>query len=333
MPLGDHEQEHNAANYGGDEPAQQRAATQPHLPPSATPPQPPQPPHSDNPPHDKPTKWRENTKLAFEAVGLTVLIAYTIFSCLQWLQLRWTNRLTREALDSSNISLQQTLAKMQGQIDATTELYREAQKQTKTFGVLAANSVKQSEAAKRSADTAHAALIQSQRPWIGPNADLPLITGPITIDSKGHIQTMVKMTTENFGNFAANNVFPVAELFVAQDITLIHQFEDIVCGESTQNPQLGHILFPGQKTIRSGGWPAWARAPITNEKMTPNDQYQPFLLTCIGYRDQFGVPHHTGTIFRPVVPGTGEIGDALLITLDPNQIIPVEWREWYSSLE
>lgn len=171
MPSsGDHEQEHNAANYGDHKPTQQGAAAAPEMPVGGTPPQPPQPPRGANQPDDKPGKWRENTKLAFEAIGLTVLIAYTIFSCLQWLQLRWTNRLTREALDGTNTSLQQTLTKMQGQIDATTKLYGEAQKQTQKFGVLAANSGTESTAAKSAADTAKNALHVSERAYINVNS-------------------------------------------------------------------------------------------------------------------------------------------------------------------
>src|SRR5271157_2512334 len=92
------------------------------LPPIYNPPQPPPPPNTNPPPSHKSSQWRENTKLGLEIVGLTVLIAYTIFSCLQWLQIRWTNRLTREALDGSNISLQQTLGKMQEQVNQMSRL-------------------------------------------------------------------------------------------------------------------------------------------------------------------------------------------------------------------
>ena len=65
-----------------------------------------------------------------ELVGLAVLIVYTFISFLQWLQIRSANRLTREALNDNGRSLQQTLDKMQGQIEVATRLYDEAKEQT-----------------------------------------------------------------------------------------------------------------------------------------------------------------------------------------------------------
>jgi hypothetical protein len=84
------------------------------MPPPDTPPPPSQP-------NQQPSQWRENTKTALEIFGLLVLCAYTVFSCLQWLQIRWTNRLTREALTHSEDTLTQTLIKMQGQIDVANK--------------------------------------------------------------------------------------------------------------------------------------------------------------------------------------------------------------------
>jgi hypothetical protein len=68
---------------------------------------------------------RENVKLGIEVLGLLVLIVYTIFSALQWAQMRSTNRLTKEALKGSDIALQQTLAKMQEQVNVAKEANQE----------------------------------------------------------------------------------------------------------------------------------------------------------------------------------------------------------------
>jgi hypothetical protein len=124
--------------------------------PPATPPHPPPTPPSNCPPKEEPTKWRENLKLMFEILGLGVLIAYTVFSALQWAQIRWTNRMTKEALDGSNTSLQQTLNKMQGQIEETHRLYGEAKKQADQIGRLATDT-----------ETANTNIVNSDRPWMG----------------------------------------------------------------------------------------------------------------------------------------------------------------------
>lgn len=133
------------------------------LPPIYNPPQPPPPPTTNPPPHHEPRQWRENTKLGLEIVGLTVLIAYTVFSCLQWLQIRWTNRLTREALDGSNISLQQTLGKMQEQVNQMKRLADNAGEQV---GKLQ-DGVNETHALAIAAQSANKNALEADRPWMG----------------------------------------------------------------------------------------------------------------------------------------------------------------------
>lgn len=105
------------------------------------------------------------------------MIVYTVFAGLQWAQARWTNRLTREALDGNNQTLRQTLAKMQGQIDATHILAGHAKAQAEKTAVIANNSQRQARSsgalsvqAQRSADYAQKAVkasIEADRPWVG----------------------------------------------------------------------------------------------------------------------------------------------------------------------
>jgi hypothetical protein len=85
--------DHKSSNQGNELPGE--------LPPTGNQPQSPPPTPADPPSHQEGSKWRENTKLGLEIVGLAALIIYTIFSILQWAQIRWTNRLTREALNGS----------------------------------------------------------------------------------------------------------------------------------------------------------------------------------------------------------------------------------------
>jgi hypothetical protein len=194
------------------------------------------------------------------------------------------------------------------------------------------------EQAKRSASAAETAnklailaMRQAQRPWIGPDIKTPVVTGPIVIDQRGMISTYYQMTAVNYGSFGANNINFWAQLYVAQDITTIWDRAKYTCSLATGNPDIGRIMFPGQERIMTNRWPALAMDVIPNTKATPpQKEYQAYLLTCIGYRDQFRAPHHTGTIFRSVRP---ENGETVLFELTPNQSIPVEWREWHSFLD
>lgn len=195
-PVGD------ASVAGQHEASEDVNSSTSNLPPVFTPLQPPQPPAT--PPHSPAKKYDRHKVItsAVEIVDLSVLIVYTVFSCLQWLQIRWTNRLTREALNDSNTTLQQTLAKMQGQIDATNRLYGETQKQTTQVTHMATNSGIQAGASQRgansaqsAADTASETLRISQRAYI--TTGVPVLIGniaTISLQNIGHIPSGIVNT-------------------------------------------------------------------------------------------------------------------------------------------
>ncbi len=114
--------------------------------------------------------WRDKVKFGAEIFGLAVLIAYTVFSCLQWLQIRWTNRLTRESLDGSGYALQQTLTKMQGQIDQMHELAVQAKTQADRTKDVADQALRQATATNELAATAQKTFEIVNRPYIGVEA-------------------------------------------------------------------------------------------------------------------------------------------------------------------
>jgi hypothetical protein len=175
MPL-DHEEfesEGHPPDIGSTRAANQRDRSGHDLPPIVAPPQTSQSLTPQNPSLHDPSKWRENLKLGMEFVGLTALIVYTFFSVLQWAQIRWTNRLTREALDGSNTALQQTLAKMQGQIN---EMHTQAIQTTNLVG-----------ATQSVAQTSHDTLVTVQRAFVSPyinygRTDDPFSNQPISMN-------------------------------------------------------------------------------------------------------------------------------------------------------
>lgn len=192
--------------------------------------------------------------------------------------------------------------------------------------------------AKRSADAAYAsnkiavdAMKQSQRPWVGPDMKAPVMTGPLRIDQHGMIIANYQMTAVNYGNYGANNVEYWAQLYIAQDISTIWTREKYACSVSTQNSTNGRIMFPGQERVMYNAWPALAMDVIRNKNADPpQKEFQAYLLTCIGYRDQFGIPHHTGTIFRYAQSMGGE---SVTFELTPGSSVQGQWIEWYSYLD
>jgi hypothetical protein len=218
MPLESNEHENDASDTGNSEATDQRSEAQPQVPPTISPPDPPQPPATPCNPDKKASKWRENAKMGFELFGLVILTAYTVFSCLQWLQIRWTNRLTREALSHSESTLNQTTVKMQGQIDATNSLYGEAQKQTRDADTMATNSSKQAtattaaaDAAKRAADIANETLHISERAYLvigAPSLDLDSLVVSIPILNVGHIPSGAVQITAHEATLEASSGEP-----------------------------------------------------------------------------------------------------------------------------
>jgi hypothetical protein len=120
MPMSGESDENKEApdNHAESETANQSGGSDPQLPPAITPPEPPQAPASSEAPDKEPSKWREKTKLGLEIAGVVILICYTVFTYLQWRQIRRTNDLTQTALKDNGTALDKTLLKMQGQVDA-----------------------------------------------------------------------------------------------------------------------------------------------------------------------------------------------------------------------
>jgi hypothetical protein len=195
MPLEGDQQLHDPGNAREDEPCTEGTESGEKLPPSGAPSYPPQSPCRYSPSDKNKSKWKKNTKFGLEIFGILVLFAYTWFSCLQWLQIRYTNYLTSRALDDGNTSLSKTLTKMQGQIDATNRLYAEAQKQTTSAGTMATNSGVQAtatqnaaDAAKSAAKTANESLHVSERAYL--TTDAPILEGKdasLPVINRGHI--------------------------------------------------------------------------------------------------------------------------------------------------
>lgn len=169
-------------NHAESETASQGGSSDPQLPPAIATPNPPPSPDSTPTPKEKTYERRENAKLFLEAIGVVLLLVYTVFTALQWSQIRWTNRQTAQALKGSGDALSQTLIKMQGQIDATG---RQADR-TKDLADKMEDSVKQATRLANATEIANANSLVADRPWLA-------IT--ITITDFGSDKTPMKDVT------------------------------------------------------------------------------------------------------------------------------------------
>lgn len=268
---------------------------------------------------------REQRKEQRDYIAILIAVLASAFTCWQ----AWEAHQTRRDMQQQFEQAQKRADRDAEQARKDSQLALESQtKMADRAAEEAARSAAAGEAANKLAITA---MKQAQRPWIGPDIKAPVITGPITIDGRGFIRTDYQMTAINYGNFGANNINFWAQLYIAQNIATIWKREKYACSAASGDSGQGRVMFPGQERIMTNPWPAIAMDIIPNKNaVPPQKEYQVYLLTCIGYRDQFQTPHHTGTIFRSVRPDTGA---TLMFELTPNQSIPVEWREWHSFLD
>jgi len=122
------------------------------------------------------------------------------------------------------------------------------------------------------------------RPWVGLDNEQPALkTGPLTIDKDGTIHISCSITTRNFGNYPAQNVFASAELMVTQNITSVHERERQLCTEQVP-ANAGTVVFSGTNKV-AWQWPL----QVTKEQMIRNpggdSQCLAFIVGCIFYRD------------------------------------------------
>jgi hypothetical protein len=206
MPLEGDQHSDDTGNTGEYKPSTESSKPSEKLPSGGAPSEPPQTPCRYDPREKTARKWKENTKLGLEIGGLAILLVYTIFSALQWAQLRWTNRLTRDALKDNGTSLQATLNKMQGQTDATNRLYAEAQKQTSSAGTMATNSGRQAAATERAATAAKSAA-DTAKDTLHMSEGANLVVNAPKVDL---LEKSIRLPVQNIGRLPAREVVIVA---------------------------------------------------------------------------------------------------------------------------
>jgi len=220
MPL-EPDAENKSAHTSDDIPADASSNSGASLPPVVPPPNPPQTPRAPYQPSDDAKRWWQDRKYVLELCGFGVLFLYTIFAGLQWWHIRWANTMTREALNGSNSSLQQTLDRMVWQIQETHEIAKQtlAQEQqtskiadeTKNLAIATRN---ESSAAKSSAETAASELTMSNRPWVSVEVEIVGSLHHVMFPGVGgdQLQLPLKFHYKNTGRTPATAVTSTARI-------------------------------------------------------------------------------------------------------------------------
>jgi hypothetical protein len=286
--------------------------------------EPPEVPSSTAAPEYEPSKWRENTKLGLEIAGVLILIVYTVFTAMQWHQIRRTNDLTAQALKDSGDSLGKTLDKMQLQVNATNSLYGEAQKQTAQAAVLAHNSSIQAAQAKVSADAAKSAAdtaIAGTRPWIKidsvelrpsvmdiktlmfhwPSSGLEVFPQYAGKELPPTLQVKVNMT--NIGHSPAKDIEVKAELFfhkfdsIKWHDAVVSEEQRFCASAANQKPSsAAQIGYPSESLENAIGLSAIVKeADITVDNGVRYASAA--LVFCVNYKGVGDTPHQTQAWF------------------------------------
>jgi hypothetical protein len=167
---------------------------------------------------------------------------------------------------------------------------------------------KAADAAKSAADTAHDALVRSNRPWIG-------VSQPVIPVFKEHELREYSINYKNFGVSPGIKIFVGAMPYSSLDMVKVHQryLCDSLKRYTTESTPHGTALFPGMESSQG-----ISIAPGVN-KVSLDPEMPLYLAGCISYWDQF--PLHHETTFCLQTSGalkTYEIGKPLVSCNDYN---------------
>ena len=189
---------------------------------------------------------------------------------------------------------------------------RQMRKATEKAGISA-------DAAKSAANTAHDALVKSNRPWLGIDGTLTILS-PVKVSSiklnpqqpaQTQIEDSASFTIKNFGKDPAFHVTFYTEIVSTQHAGKVKEyFQDFreatrsscAMADSTSKP-----VVPGEEGSGSTIFPNNAiripRDPLNTISPTQRTDVSLVVVGCISYRDQFQkTPHHTGFCFTSYSP-------------------------------
>src|ERR1700721_4567628 len=115
---------------------------------------------------------------------------------------------------------------------------------------------------------------------------------------------------------------------VTEDTVAIHESEKGICSESAAgNRDLGMVLFPGKLRTFNTSQSWYPRKQMVSKSYDNN--FEGWLVGCIGYRDQVGQFYHTGFAYWLFQKSTERP-----VQIPPDQRTPVtgDWVSYTGSV-
>jgi hypothetical protein len=290
-------------------------------------PEPTQPQTSGMPPIENKDNWWNDRKFVLELLGFAVLTAYTVFSCLQWLQIRWTNNLTQQALSRADQNAQDSSKQFQvqlGRYDAnlgvsqimagqaitqaqqttkisadTHDLAVAAQHQSIASTTIANEATVQAKAtddlakqATRSADLSDKANAQAAAFFTRQNRPWVGFEQDLNIDSNGiegvgHV-LRTSYKEKNFGNAPALNAILGLEIIPDNNGNIYAETKAAVQRQCDASDRILTNYSTGDTLLPQSTRPStWA--------FGQHDDFPKHIIVagCIAYRDESKIVHHT----------------------------------------
>jgi hypothetical protein len=311
----------DSTHTGDDKPEDQPVGGGAVSPISLGPPSPPQPPRTQPQAPYNPERWWQDRKYVLELCGFSVLFLYTIFAGLQWWHIRWTNHMTREALDGNSSALQQTLDRMVWQIKETHEIAKQTLTQAQETQKLATDTHTLAEQAKVQARAAQEMakntagqldIMQTQMELVErPRVSIDVsIAGDMTfgenyLTGKKKISIPLKFTYRNGGPTPALLIVSFHKLAPDNYAYMSGSKNHEGQAKSVRDVCLEHTdIWKTSGEIPAGGENSGI-SPVEGD-INPERNISPIVSTCISYRSNFGkrVYHSEASYWIDMKDGT-----------------------------
>ena len=174
-------------------------------------------------------------------------------------------------------------------------------------------------AATRQSQIADEDMKRSHRPWAFIDGDL-VVTKPLSFNpDKTIASTSFSYYIKNSGSSPAINATTQTNLRIGRDINaLIAMSRDVPACDRYFVEQstkiVGLFVPPSERRPVPEGEASTRQFPQTGPVSV-------FVETCVGYRDEFGIPHGTGVSWQYVPPGEK---DSVIKNLD--SVVPGSWK-------
>ena len=175
----------------------------------------------------------------------------------------------------------------------------------------------------------------SQRPWVGLTDEGPPVgADPLVINGEGNaIETFV-LNPKNFSGGAAQHIQVQARLILTANYSNVVAYQASVCrDELVGDISEGFILFPGKYKVSTATVAVYEHSQW--EARGERGLLKAYMVSCIGYRDQFMHLYRSHFIYALTNQGggNGPIGGQITFRPVPNSTILGRFTYMQSGLD